>query len=230
MRRSVPRVAVIGLGRFGMTLAKTLGNGGAEVVAIDSDPRLIDQVKDSVAAAVKLDSTDEAALRNQEVDRCDVAVVAIGENFEAALLTTVLLKRLKVPQIICRAQTSIHAEIYKQIGANEVIQPEMQAGQVLARQLASPHLEEIVPLAEGFSLIELRAPEIFLNKTLAGLNLRAKHHVNLVAIKRIRQVAKGGRNVDQEVVSVPSPNDVIQRGDVLVLVGDNEALNRLPRE
>jgi trk system potassium uptake protein TrkA len=213
-----------------MTLARTLGEGGAEVIAIDADGRLVDQVKDHVAAAVRLDSTDATALSAQEVAKCDVAVVAIGENFEAALLTTVIVKQMGIRRVICRAQSAVHAEIYRQIGADEVIQPEMQAGAALGRSLASPHIDEVVPLAEGYSLIELHAPMAFLDKTLAGLNLRVKYQINLVAIKRTRQVAVDGRNVTQEVLSVPAPDEVIREGDILVLVGSNDALNRLPKE
>lgn len=207
-----------------------LGESGAEVIAIDADARLVDQVKDVVSSAVRLDATDPAALRNHEIANCDVAVVAIGENFEAALLTTVIVKKLGIKRVICRAQTEVHAEIYRQIGADEVIQPEMQAGAALGRSLASPHIEEVVPLAEGYSLIELHAPQAFFEKTLAGLNLRVKYQVNLVAIKRTRKVAVGGRNVDEEVLSVPTPDETIRPGDTLVLVGSNDALNRLPRE
>jgi trk system potassium uptake protein TrkA len=213
-----------------MTLARTLGESGAEVIAIDADGRLVDQVKDYVAAAVRLDSTDATALSGQEVAKCDVVVIAIGENFEAALLTTVIVKQFGVRRVICRAQSAVHAEIYRQIGADEVIQPEMQAGANLGRSLASPHIDEVVPLAEGYSLIELHAPQAFFEKTLAGLNLRVKYQVNLVAIKRTRQVAVGGRNVTEEVLSVPTPDEVIHEGDTLVLVGSNDALNRLPKE
>lgn len=230
MPATLPRVAVIGLGRFGMTLARTLGESGAEVIAIDADARLVDQVKDHVAAAVRLDSTDAGALSGQEVGKCDVVVVAIGENFEAALLTTVIVKQMGVRRVICRAQSSVHAEIYRQIGADVVIQPEMQAGAALGRSLASPHIDEVVPLAEGYSLIELHAPQAFFDKTLAGLNLRVKYQVNLVAIKRTRQVAVAGRNVTEELLSVPTPDEVIRPGDILVLVGSNDALNRLPKE
>ena len=230
MPAKLPRVAVIGLGRFGMTLARTLGESGAEVIAIDADARLVDQVKDHVAAAVRLDSTDAVALSGQEVGKCDVAVVAIGENFEAALLTTVIVKQMGIRRVICRAQSAVHAEIYRQIGADEVIQPEMQAGAALGRSLASPHIDEVVPLAEGYSLIELHAPQAFFDKTLAGLNLRVKYQVNLVAIKRTRQVAVGGRNITEELLSVPTPDEVIHEGDILVLVGSNDALNRLPKE
>ena len=230
MSANLPRVAVIGLGRFGMTLARTLGESGAEVIAIDVNEKLVDQIKDVAATAVRLDSTDMNALSTQEIDKCDVAIVAIGEDFEAALLTTVLVKKIGVPRLICRAQTPVHAEIYRQIGADEVIQPEMQAGAALGRSVASPHIDEVVPLAEGYSLIELHAPRAFFNKTLAGLNLRVKYQVNLVAIKRIRTVAVGGRNENQEVLSVPTPDEVIHKGDILVVVGENDDLNRLPKE
>ena len=230
MSAQLPRVAIIGLGRFGMMLARTLGESGAEVIAIDVNEKLVDQVKDVVATAAALDATDMGALSSQEIAKCNVAVVAIGENFEAALLTTVIIKKLGVPRLICRAQTPVHAEIYRQIGASEVIQPEMQAGATLGRSLASPHIDEVVPLAEGYSLIELHAPRAFFDKTLAGLNLRVKYKVNLVAIKREKTVAVGGRNEIQEVLSVPTPDVVIREGDILVMVGENDDLNRLPKE
>ncbi|MCA9047100.1 MAG: TrkA family potassium uptake protein, partial [Planctomycetaceae bacterium] len=128
------RIAVIGLGRFGMALARRLSIHGAEVIAIDSDEKLVDEIRDDVAMAVRLNSTEEAALRSQEVDRVDCVVIAIGENFEAALLTTVICKKnLKIPYVICRAQTQFHAEIFRQIGADEVIQPEQNAGDMLGR-------------------------------------------------------------------------------------------------
>ncbi len=219
------RVAVIGLGRFGMELARSLGKSNIHVVAIDRTPQLINAVKDDVDAAVRLDSTDEMALASQELDKVDVAVVAIGENFEASLLTTVLLKKLGVSHIICRAQTTFHAEIFKQIGADEVIQPELHAGEHLARRLANPHLKDIFVLAEGYTIIELEAPATFHNQTLAELHLRAKYNVNLVAIRK----RPAGDNLDEEtIISVPRPDDVIEASDVLVVVGNNDALAQLP--
>ena len=134
----MPKIAVIGLGRFGMELARQLGASGVQVIAIDRSPQLVNEVKDSVDIAVRLDSTDEHALASQEIDKVDVCVISIGENSESALLTTVLAKRMGVPKILCRAMTEFHAEIFRQIGADEVIQPEIQAGEHLARKLANP--------------------------------------------------------------------------------------------
>ncbi len=201
------KVAVIGLGRFGTALARQLTASGAEVIAIDHNMSLVNELRDEVAVAVKLDSTDQAALRGQEIDLVDVAVVAIGENFEAALLTTVILKKMGVPRIICRAQTAFHGEIFKQIGADEVIQPEIQAGERLGHSLANPQLEDLITLAEGYTLIELHAPKEFCGKSLQILELRRRYDVNLIAIKRpVEGTDEAGNTVKkQNVIGVPAP-------------------------
>lgn len=225
------KIAVIGLGRFGMTVARHISASGVEVIAVDQEQQLIDDIKDAVDIAVRLDSTDEAALRSQDIDKVDVCVVSIGENFEAALLTTVLAKQLGIPRVICRAQTSFHAEIFRQIGADEVIQPEMQAGAHLARKLANPQIEDFIALADDYTLIELRAPRAFHGKTLQELALRGTYGVNLIAIKRTTQTVENGQTVETtEVTGVPKAGDVIQPGDALVLVGSDDALARLPKE
>ncbi|GAB4151220.1 MAG: TrkA family potassium uptake protein [Planctomycetaceae bacterium] len=226
------KVAVIGLGRFGMELARQLASSGVEVIAIDRSGNLVDDIKDDVAVAVRLDSTDEAALRSQDVQNVDVCVVAVGENFEAALLTTVIAKNLNIPRVICRAQTSFHADIFRRIGADEVIQPETQAGMLLARRLANPQIEDFISLAEGFTLLELHAPRAFHGKTVLDLALRQQYHVNLVAIKRIPERAEDDATDEapQAVIRVPQPNTEILPGDVLVLIGPDESLARLPKE
>lgn len=225
------RIAVIGLGRFGMVLAKQVAASGAQVIAIDNNELLVDEVKDEVDVAVRLDSTDRLALESQDIDKCDVCVVAIGENFEAALLTTVIVQKLGVPRIICRAQTQVHADIFRQIGAEEVIQPESQAGEGLARKLANPQIEDFITLAEGYTMIELKAPSAFVGKTLQELALRSHYGTNLVAIKRPTTAEKGGETVETvQVIGVPKAGDVIESGDVLVLVGSDESLARMPKE
>jgi trk/ktr system potassium uptake protein len=227
----VQKIAVIGLGRFGMTLAKQMSASGVEIIAIDNDRQLVNEIKDEVDVAVRLDSTDEAALRSQDIDKVDICVVAIGENFEAALLTTVIAKKLGIPRVICRAQTQFHADIFRQIGADEVIQPEIQAGHYLARKLANPHIKDFIALAEGYTLIELQAPKAFIGKALQELSLRGTYGVNLVAIKRTMQSEQNGAMVEEtEVIGVPKASDRIHPGDTLVLVGNDEALARLPKE
>ncbi len=226
----MPRIAVVGLGRFGTTLARELSARGAQVIAIDRNLQLINSIKDAVDVAVRLDSTDEIALLAQEFGEMDVCVVAIGENFEAALLTTVIAKKLGVPRIICRAQSELHAEIFKSIGANEVIQPELQAGEHLSRRLASPQLQDYVALAEGYTLIELLAPTAFHGQTPAQAELRSRYGVNLIAIKRPTTAGPDVEEVEYQVISVPRPDEQILADDVLVLIGSDEALAQLPKE
>lgn len=224
------KVAVIGLGRFGMALARQLGASGVQVIAMDRNPQLVAEVKDHVDLAVRLDSTDRQALLSQEIDKVDVGVVAIGENFEAALLATALLKQLGVPEIICRAQTQVHARIFQQIGADRVIQPEEETGSQLARQLANPHLVDFIRLADGFTLIEIEAPRAFQRKSIRDLGLRARYDVNLVVLRRAIPGATDEQGKPLERVIVPTPDEVIQPDDVLVVVGPDEALARLPKE
>ena len=225
------KVAVVGLGRFGMALAQQLVGSRVEVIAVDTDAELIDEVKDLVDVAVELDSTDERALRSQDIDKVDTLVVAIGENFEAALLTAVIAKQMGIPNIICRASTHYHAQIFRQIGANEVIQPETDAGQQLARKLANPFLEDFVDLGEGFTLIELLAPSSFRGKTIRELNLRAKYSVNLVAIRRpTGQINEKSGEMERKIIGVPQPDEVIRPQDVLIVIGATGELARLPKE
>lgn len=227
----MPKVAVIGLGRFGMELAVQLAASGVQVIAIDRSSHLVNEIKESVDVAVRLDSTDKHAIASQDIDKVDVCVIAIGENFEASLLTTVLVKQIGAPRIICRAMTEFHAEIFRQLGVDEVIQPEVDAGANLAKKLANPDLEDVVVLDDGYALIELAAPESLCNQTLKELHLRGKYHVNLVAIKRPVMEEVDGETVESgRIISVPRPDDEIQPGDVLVFVGTDEALGKLPRE
>lgn len=231
------KVAIIGLGRLGVSLVEYLAGTGVQVIAIDSDPTLVDEVKDLVDVAVCLDSTDQEALLSQRVNEVDVCVVSIGENFQAAILTTVSVKKMGVPYIICRAQSSLHAEIFTRIGADEIIQPESQAGILLGRRLANPKLNQFIELAEGYSLIEIQAPSIFWGKTLEQLALRTKYQVNLIAFKRqvANKLSASAGPVEEtdssiEKMIVPGPQDILRENDILLLVGADEYLSKLPQD
>ena len=226
----MPRIAVIGLGRFGMALARQLGSNGAQVIAIDRSHNLVNEVRESVDVAAQLDSTDIHALESQDVGNVDVCVVSIGENFEASLLTTVIARKMGIPKVICRAQTQVHAEIFRQIGADEVIQPEVNAGEHLGLCLANEHISDFLALSDGFTLIELRAPALFTDKSLRTLALRDSYDVNLVAIKRLIPAADGEDPTDEREIMLPKADDIIQADDLLVIVGTDESLAKLPRE
>lgn len=222
------RIAVIGLGRFGMNLARLLTQNRIEVIAVDRNHRLVDEIKDDVTLAISLDATDEDALACHEIHRADVCVVAIGENFEASLLAATMLKKMGATYVIVRAQTATHAEIFRRLGADEVVQPETEASRYLARRLANPHLEDVIELSDGYTLIELRAPAAFVGKSLEQLALRNKYRVNLVAIKRPGK-AEGDSPPGVATTYVPNAGYAIQPDDVLLLVGTDASLHGLPK-
>ena len=227
----MPRIAVIGLGRFGSRLARTVTEAGAEVIGIDRDREIIERIRDQVTLAVRLDATDKEALKRQGVGEVDVAVVGIGHEFESAALITSLLKDMKVPLIICRAETSVRAEILKRIGADETVSPEAESAERWAHRLIMPKLQDYVELGEGHSLVQIDAPEKFQNKTPGELNLRRSYGVNLVAIRRRVSVQSGTAEAahDAGVITIPTADTKILASDTLILIGSDESLSQLPQ-
>ena len=224
------RFAVIGLGRFGKKLAIALSMSGAEVIAIDKDRMIIEDIRDQVTHAVRLDSTDEDALKAQEVDKVDVAIVGMGERgraFESAILTVVNLKQMGVPLIYARAANLVAGQVFSAVGATDVIYPEIETAQRWAYKLIAPHIEEKIDFASGYSLARVKAPASFNEKTVMELQLRQKYNVNLVAIKR------ADTNVGEEddgIINVPMPSTVVYTDDVLMVAGSDLDLAKMPRE
>jgi len=224
--------AVIGLGRFGKKLAIALAMSGAEVIAIDRDRALIDSIRDQVSHAVRLDGTDEDALKAQGVDKVDVAIVGIGQGgqaFEAAILTVVNLRAIGVKRIYARAQSLTAGEVFSKIGATEVIYPEVESAQRWAYKLIAPQIGEKIDFAPGYSLARVKAPASFAGKTLMELQLRQKYNVNLVAIKRSEK-AKTKKSEKAGIINVPMPNTIIYEEDILMLAGSDPDLAKLPQE
>jgi trk system potassium uptake protein TrkA len=224
------RFAVIGLGRFGRRLARSLTEHGHDIIAVDHRQEIIEEVRDEVALAVRLDATDAQALKSQGIDKMDAAIVTIGEHFESNALATATLKELGIRQVISRASSPIQAKILSRIGADQVISPEDESAIRLGRQLSNPNIMEFVELTEGHSLVQLKAPRQFHNKTLGQIDLRRKFSVNLVAIKKqVSTVrAQGEETTEEEIIDVPMADTVIRPDDILVIVGATENLARLP--
>ena len=222
--------AVIGLGRFGMRLARLLAEAGAEVLAIDRQRDLVEEIRDSVDVAVCIDTTDEQALLAQGVDKVDVAVVGIGTDFENAALTTSLLKQIGVPRVLSRATSGIRASILSRIGADDIVNPERESAERWCNRLLCPTIMSRIELAEGYTLAQAAAPESFFRKTLGELAIRQKYQVNVVAIRRTAEEtdADGVTKTRQIVISVPMADTVIERGDILVLIGSDEAIESFP--
>jgi trk system potassium uptake protein TrkA len=221
---SAKRFAVIGLGRFGYTVATHLARGGAEVVAIDSNANIINEVSDLVAMAVCMNSVDKEALLAHGVDKVDAAVVAIGQDFEANILTTTLLKDIGVRRVIARAGTNVQRRILERIGADQVIFPEDAIGVRVAQSLMSSRIVDITSLFEGLSLAQVQAPNDLVGKKIGEIKFRQKYQCNIVVIKRQPVRAKGGAAIEN---ILPEPEDTIRSGDVLVVVGSEKDIEKL---
>ncbi|HPD47584.1 MAG TPA: TrkA family potassium uptake protein [Anaerohalosphaeraceae bacterium] len=223
------RFAVIGLGRFGRKLAVALSMAGAEVIAIDKDRDVVDQIRDQVTHAVRLDSRDADAMRVQGVDRVDAAIVGMGEgaaSFESAIMTVVHLKAMGIKQIVARAPSLTAAQVFSAVGATDIVVPEIETAQRWAFKLIAPHVHDKIDFAPGYSLARITAPPSFDGKTVMDLQLRQKYNVNLVTIRRAESAGKGGR----DIINVPMPNTEIRAGDILMIAGSEADLARLPQE
>ncbi len=224
------KVAVIGIGNFGAHLAVTLAKQGAEVLAIDSSMDRLEDVKDKVTYTVRLDSTEEKALREQGLTELDAVIVAIGDDFEATLLTIVALQNIGVKRIIARATTKTHERILRHLGIEEVISPAVEAAERLADSLMYRGVIDSLELSSDYSIVEVNAPEAFIGKSLGELQLRETFDVNLITIKRIEQEPRllglRSRTVEK-ILGIPTPDMVVQRGDVLVLFATKPAISKM---
>lgn len=222
--------AVIGLGRFGSKLAVALAMSGAEVIALDKDRDLVDLIHDQVSHAVRLDSTDEEALRSQGVHKVDVAIIGMGqESFEAAILTVMSLKQMGVPQVFARAESPVAGEVFLRIGAEDVIYPEIESAQRWAYKLIAPQITEKIDFAPGYSLARIQAPASFDGKTVMDLQLRQRYSVNLVLIKR-GEASQARAPEKAAIITVPLPSTVVYEGDTLMVAGLDVDLVNLPQD
>ena len=183
-RNGKKEFAVIGLGRFGTSLALTLMGQGFHVLGIDHDPEIVQRLSDQLTQAIALDSTDEDALLAIDITVFDTVVVAIGSHFESNLMTTVALKNLNVRHIVCKALTERQQVILLRVGADRVVLPEHEAGQRLAWVLAEPRVLDHLELGPGFSVAELRVPPSMLKQTLVETDMRRRYGINVLAVRR----------------------------------------------
>ena len=223
--------AVIGMGIFGSHVATTLSEAGAQVIAVDRDPVMIEKLKDKPLYTVSLDSTNEDALRSGGIDNVDCAIVCIGMDMIASILTTLLLKQMKIPRVIARAITYEHSEILKLIGVKDIIQPELETADKLAKKLIgqSGFLLSYEQIWKNHAIVEIKVTPAIVGKTLSELDFRRKHKVNVIAIKHIvEKLDDEYRDVlDYEVNEVPDPNKPLMENDVLIIVGYMERVNKL---
>ncbi len=221
------RFAVIGLGRFGTAIAQTLSQRGAEVLAIDSNEERIEDIKDEVTHAVTLDSTDLKALKSQNIQDMDAVVVSIGENFEALLLTTVLLMELDVKRIIARANGKHQLMILERMGIKEILSPENEVGIAVAERLLNPNIITSLQLPDNYEIVEIKTPKELINRTLAEIGLRNKYNLNLITLKRaFESVVDGERIIDKHILGVPSAETILYEADTIIVFGKAKDIER----
>lgn len=208
--------AVIGLGRFGTSVATTLREMGHEVLAIDCDMARVEGIRDRVTHAVIADSTDKEAVIKLGLRNFDAVVVSIGHNVQASVLTTVILKEIEIPYVIAKAQNELHGKMLQKVGADKVVYPERDIGNRVAHNLIMAKVLDYMELSPQVRVLEIEAPEELTGLSLANANLGAKYSANVIAIKRGELLIPG-----------PSPEEEIQAGDVMIVIGDTKGLQRL---
>ncbi|MEA1912360.1 MAG: TrkA family potassium uptake protein [candidate division WOR-3 bacterium] len=217
---------VVGLGTFGRTVARELIKRGCQITAIDKDEKVVEEASEFAIDVTIADVRDKKPLEEAGASSADVAIVSIGEDLEASFLATLHLKELGVPWIVTKASSASQGEILKKIGADRVIYPEEEMAQKLAEQLLNPNIINYLQLNDEVGILESQTPDSFIGKTPRGLSLRNKYKLNLIAIKR--KTEKKGEEVE-ELLEVPSPDEEIKEGDVLLVIGDRKSLERFKK-
>ncbi|MFW6172870.1 MAG: potassium channel family protein [Elusimicrobiota bacterium] len=211
--------AVIGLGRFGSSMSRYIEEEGGEVLAMEIDPKKVRDYENEFTSVVEADATDINALKDLGVSDMDAAIVSIGAKMGASILITLLLKELKVPLIIVKAQSPLHGKVLKKIGANRIVYPEKDMAQNLAKQLMWPGYNEL-ELAPGLCIVEISTPKSFINKTLKELKLRKNYEANIIAVKKKVPYINQEEQTDykEKTIAPPEAGTTIDEGDTLILV------------
>jgi trk system potassium uptake protein TrkA len=212
----VKQVAVIGLGRFGLSVVQNLAALGVEVLAIDLDEKNVSKASAYANYAVQADATDDATIKSLGLRNFDFVVVAIGTDIQASVIITLNLKEMGVKKVVAKAQNDIHGKILNKAGADKVIFPERDMGARLANNIVSSNVLDYIELSKDFSIVEIETPSSMKGKNLKDLDLREKYGVNVIAVKR-----------QGKIIVSPKADDYIEADDVLVVIGKNPDIRRL---
>ena len=208
---------VIGLGSFGMSLARELYRMGHEVLAVDKNEDVVHRIADSVSHAITADARDEQVLKSIGVRNFDYAV-AFAENIQDNILITLMLKELGCKNVIAKGNDYLHVKVLKRIGADRIVFPEADMGIRIAQLIASSNIIDYIDISEEYSIVEVGAPSRWCGKSIRQIDVRAKYGINILAVK----------NQDGSAINVsPEPDYIIRRGDVLVVIGANDDIRQL---
>ena len=208
--------AVIGMGRFGSSVATTLTKIGYDVLAIDSNEDKVNDIMDLVTHAVQADAMEEQTLKDLGIRNFDVVIVAIGQDVQSNILVTVMLKELGVKKVVAKAQSELHGKVLTKVGADKVVFPEQDMGVRVAHALVSHNILDQINLSPEYSIVELIATDEFIGKTLQDSGIRMKHGVTVLAIRR-----------GDDVIISPGAKQIVKEADILVVVGKNDRLSSL---
>lgn len=208
--------AVIGLGRFGSSIAKYLYSAGYEVMAADKDMERIEAIKDDVTHAFQVDVTNESAIRALGLNNFDVVVVAIGSDLEASILVTLTAKEVGVKYIVAKARSESHAKVLSKIGADKIVFPERDMAERIAHNIISSNILDYIELSPEYSIMEVAALDEWKRKTLGQLDMRRRYGINVLAIKR-----------GDKINVFPKAEDTIDDNSIIIAVGNNDDLDRI---
>ena len=209
-------IAVIGLGQFGGTVAKMLASMNHEVLGVDIDPEVVQKISPFITHAIVADTTDEEAIKALALSQFDIVIVAIGDNIQANLMTSMLLKEMNMPYVVSKAENALQGKMLKKMGVDKVIYPEYDVAQRLAQSLTRDHVMDYLQLSKNISLIEIKMPTFLVGANLKDSNLREKYNLNAVGIRR---------GEDLEVP--PNPSTILGEDDKLLVIGNNSDLDAL---
>ncbi len=212
---------IIGLGSFGFNVAKRLFELGHDVIAIDIDKDTVQDIRDFSTQAIIADASDKETMISLGLKDVEVAVVSLGDKMDTSALVTLYLKELGVKEIVVKALTLDHGKMLELIGATKIIFPERDIAIRTAERLSAPNIFDQITFLEGYSVVELTAPKELWNKTLKEANVRANYGIAIVVIKR-----KMLADLPAKVLIAPPASERIQEGDLLVIIGDDERLNK----
>lgn len=207
---------VIGVGRFGTSIAKTLYSLGHDVLAIDKNPEAISDISDYVTHAAQIDATEEKELNTIGIKNFDVTIIAVGQDIQSSIMITLLAEELGSKYVVAKGISELHAKVLKKIGADKVILPERDMGIRLAKNLISSNILDYITLSSEYGIVEIKVSNKWQNKTLLELNLRSKYEVNVVAIER-----------DNKVKLNPLGEEKLYKDDILIAIGSIKKLSEL---
>lgn len=218
MKSKQKQFLIIGLGRFGASMAVNLCKLGHEVLAVDNDESMVDAVSPYVTQAVVADATDEAVLQSLGPQNFDVAVVSIGQNVRDSILVAVLCKEMGVPYLLGKATDELHAKVLRKVGVDRVVFPERDMGQRVARSLVTPNFLDMIELSDEYQMVEMTTPEAWTGRTLVDINVRRNYGVSVIALRR-----------GEQFIASPGAEERLLSGDILLLLGRQQDLENLEK-